>query len=164
MKMKLKHSIDRLFKLPGWLLAIISLVFLIVTAWSAWRSESTVIQYKRTILQSPEVYAGMRVCMPYARIVRIKRDTAYTVTTARERYRFLVDTNKVRLHQTYSFAGELQSDGSIRVMAVHHHKHRILKYVLSLLSLPIVIYLMVSHFRLDSESWTLIEKSGGSRA
>ncbi len=147
---------DFIFNRPGWQLAFVALGLLIMSAVWTWTIEQRSQFEKYTILENPQEYAGTHVCMPYGKVVLIHADTALTVNSREAKYRFVVDTTVVHLYQTYSFAGVLQGDGTIVVSDVHHHSYRFGKYALSLLSLPIMIWLIVKYIRFDQSTLSLI--------
>ncbi|MBN2013355.1 hypothetical protein JW960_28750 [candidate division KSB1 bacterium] len=154
----MKRYIDRFFQLPGWLLALGALIILVLVSVLAWHLEIADIRSRMNVVRHPERHEGEHVCLSYEKIIRIEGDTVTTVNARHKNFRFVVDTNDVALQQTYSFAGELQADGTVIVSAIHHHQHRTAKYALSLLSFPIIVWLAFRYIRFDRSTRTFMLK------
>ena len=152
--MKLLNSF---FKLPGFVLALISIFFLILLGYYCWLSEEQITD-NTIYLKNPQLYEGREILSSFCNVDEKLDNEIISRSKYGRVYYFIIDTNVVELNHIYSFKGNISNEGKIIVTDLQKHPHRILKYLFSLLSFPIIIFLIIKYIRFDTSSFTLLIK------
>lgn len=152
----MKQIHNSFFSLPGWFLTTISLIGIaLLMNYAAHRGYQSYEQ-KTDHLNHPDQYAGQNLCIGFVNIIQINKEEVIAVDSRNYRYFFIIDSDiKIKEGETYSFLGIITDSGKIHVDTVQHHPYRKYKYLLSSLSLILVIFLIIKYIRFNSDGLCL---------
>lgn len=153
--LRIKKLIDQFFHLPSWLLAFISTIFLLLLGILCLKIVELDNLQKYEYYDNPEKYHNPTITIFYVQILEKKNNLIIGKTKQDSTYQFVIDTNLVKLNHWYSFQGPVQNDHKILVKKFQEHPFRFLKYVLSLLSSIIVIYLLIKYIKFENGYFTI---------
>lgn len=141
---------NKIFQLPGWVLFTVSLLFLFIAGiYSVWQEQRESLQ-NTIFFENAAQHQGETVCISHVNVYRKTSRGVLAVSSRRgKKYQLIINPALIKLNQHYSFAGVLNPDGKITVRNFQHHPHRKLKYIFSLLSLPVVLFLLLKYIRWD---------------
>jgi hypothetical protein len=144
-----------IFNWARWKLLSLSATGLLILAFFIWQGELAIAAEKLFYLNNPQKFKGKEICVSYINVVQkspggvIGRDMGGKV------YHLQLNSPDILINERYSFKGIIKSDGKIQVSSFQHHPFRVLKYILSALSLAIVLYLIVIHIRFEESVFLL---------
>ncbi len=141
--------INKIFQLPGWQLATISLLGLVLLGALCCYLEKPQHQKQLDYFNNPEKYNGVEVLLTFSTVSKKNAKEVFSIHNKKERYCYIIDTSLVKINQCYSFLGNLTADGKIQVKRFQHHPQRIFKRVYSLFSFPLIIFLFIKYVRFD---------------
>lgn len=151
--------IDKFFHMSRTSLLLISCTGLIIFGYICWFYVYPDVAKVKNIAMNPEKHPGTTVCLNFCPITDKNANEVISSYPGKASYFFLMDTSLVEINKVYSFRGMITPEGKIRVINFQHHPHRNLKYLLSLLSLPVILFLVVKYIGFDKKSFSFIIKN-----
>ena len=146
--------IEKFFNLPRWFLMTIALCFLFWGGYYGAQQSADEYDTSKEIFQQP----GEAICVGYTKIISITRNEIITIDRVGDTYRLITTDTKLRIGEIYSFSGMVTDSGKIQLYTYQHHPFRGLKYVFSLLSMIIIIFLILKYIRYDRATFSLVVK------
>ena len=147
----MERILNSFFALPGWLIATFSLIGTCLLMIYAAHLGNQSYEQKMNHLKHPDRYTDQEICIGFVNIIQINDDEIIAIDSRSYRYIFQVNSDiKLNKGETYSFRGKITDSGNILVDIVQHHPYRKYKYLLSSLSLILVIFLIIKYIRIDS--------------
>ena len=151
---------NRIFQLPGWALFTVSLLVLFIAGIYSVRQEQQESRRNSIFFKNAALYQGKPVCLSHVNVFQKNTDGVSAVSSRRGKvYQLLINPALIQVNQHYSFTGVLNPDGKVIVRNFQHHPHRKLKYIFSLFSLPVVLFLILKYIRWDRTAGGFTVKS-----
>ena len=143
---------DKLFKLPRWLLFIISMFLLLSASIYSWYHEKDEYSQLKIKIRKPEKYASKKIHLAYIKIIDINKNMIKAKNRGGDIF-ILYPANDIQEGGYYSFTGEINPDGRIKIINRYHHSRWVLKHIISLLSLIFVFYYIYKYIRFDKKRY-----------
>ena len=146
--------LDKFFKLPSWILIIISIFILISLAVYSWYHEKDEYKNTKDKISNYKDNAGEKILISYSKIIEIN-DQQILVKNRRGDIFTLYPVHSVQKDEYYSFYGKIRKYGRVEIIQQYPHPKWQLKHLLSLLSIILVLYYIIKYIRLDKTSYML---------
>ena len=109
------------------------------------------------LIDNSKLYAGRIVPFSYGQVIKVEKNT-FSAKYLRQKVTVFPLPEGVGLSSKISFLGELQSDGSFRLLEYHVHKGHKLKIYLSVIAMIIVFSLFIRRFRFNLRRFLFEER------
>ena len=132
----------------------IPLIAVLVLSWFGWYSyqkQNRELKDLRYKINHISELAGQEITLSYSYAREIKSDTVRIYSWNVGEAYFIIPGNHFKKDNVYTVKGIMQADGTVKATAYQHHPHRKFKYLLSLLSLPLILILLFKHLRFDKQ-------------